>query len=282
MCELPFLPELVLLLRDVRPVRAEDPLRVHENHVPRLRSRPDQDLRGPDVRGPGPDEGDRDVRKFLPHDLQGVEHARHVDRRGPLLVVVPYRDVHLLPEPLEDPEALRLRDVLEVHPAEGGREPLHELDNLVRVLCRDGDRVRIDTAEILEQERLPLHHRETRLGPDVPEAEDPRAIGDDRDVVPLVRELPHFRGVRLDVEARLCDPGRVPDREVLVAPDRDLRDNLDLPLVERVVLRGELLREVRSPQLLRIRDLRVAGGSGPLRFRADAAAGSHRNHQDPR
>src|SRR5439155_4028702 len=91
-----------------------------------------------------------------------------------------------------------------------------------------------------------------------------------------VRELPDLRGVRLDLEARLRDPRGVPDREILVAPDRDLRHDLDLALVERVVFRGQLLRQVRPPELLLVRDLRRAGGSGALRFRADASAGGHR------
>src|SRR5438093_212452 len=114
------------------------------------------------------------------------------------------------------------------------------------------------------------------------EAEDPRAVRHDRDIVPLVRQPPDLLRVRLDLEARLRDPGRVPDREVLEAPNRDLGDDLDLPLVERVIPRGQLLRQVRSTELLLVRFLGGAGGPSTLRLRADAAAGGHRNHQDPR
>src|SRR4030065_589143 len=43
--------------------------------------------------------------------------------------------------------------------------------------------------EILEHQRLPLHPRQARLGPDVAEAEHPRPVGHDGDAVAPVRVL---------------------------------------------------------------------------------------------
>ena len=276
--ELPFLPERVLRVLEVLAVRAQEPLRIDEAKVAGPCAGRDEDLRGPDVRGPRADEGDRDLGELLPDDLQRVERAGDVDRRGPLLVVVPHRDVRLLPEAIEDAKALRLGDVLEVHPAEGRGEPLHELDDLLRVFRRNGDGERVDASEILEQERLPLHHGQPCLRADVAEAQDARAVRDNRDVVPLVRQLPDLERVRLDLQARLRDAGRIPDRKIVVPANRDLGDDLHLPLVEGMVLRGELLREVRPPELLSVRDLGGPGGGKTPGFRCHAAARSDAHH----
>ena len=163
---------------------------------------------------------------------------------------MPHRDVAFLPQAVEDAETLRLGDVLQVHAAERGRDELHRLDDLLRVLRGERDREGVDPAQIFEQESLALHDREAGLWADVPEAEDPRAVRHDGNLVPFVRQAPDQLRVRLDVEARLSHAGRVPDREVVEAPDGDPRDHFDLPLVVRMVLRGLLLRQVRSLQVL--------------------------------
>src|SRR3989441_894516 len=123
-------------------------------------------------------------------------------------------------------------------------------DDVLRVFRREGDRERVDTAEVLEQQGLALHHRQSGFRPDVPEAEDPCAVRDDGDLIPLVGQGPNLARVRCDIEAGLRDPGRVPDREVVEAPYRHAGDDLDLALIVRVVLRGLFLREVRALQIL--------------------------------
>jgi hypothetical protein len=86
---------------------------------------------------------------------------------GALLVVVPDRDLQCRTERVEDTEALRLGDVLEVDRAEGRLERLHDLHDLLRVADAQADRDGIDAAEVFEEQRLPLHHRKPRLGTDV-------------------------------------------------------------------------------------------------------------------
>src|SRR6267378_2045644 len=167
-----------------------------------------------------------------------------------MLVVVPHRDLAFLPQSVEDPEALRLLDVLEVHASESGGDHLHRLDDLLRIFRGERNRERVDPAEILEQEGLPFHDRQAGLRSDVPQAENPRAVRHDRNLVPLVRQGPHFLGVRLDLQAGLGDSRRIPDREVVERPDRNARHDLDLPLVVGMELRRLFLRKVRSLQVL--------------------------------
>src|SRR5881397_3684077 len=248
--EFPFLRVIVRRDLDILSMTTDDSFRVDEDDVLRARARGDQELRGPDVRRPGTNECDCDVRHLLADDLQGVDEAGDVDRRGPLLVVVPHRDLTLLPQTLEDMETFRLRDVLEVHATERGGDELDRLDDLLRVLRREGDRECVDAAEVFEQQGLALHHRQSGFGSDVPEAEDACAVRDDGDLIPLVRQGPNLARVRGDIEAGLRDPGRVPDREIVEAPHRHAGHDLDLALIVRVVLRRLFLREVRALQVL--------------------------------
>src|SRR5207249_5867534 len=249
-CELPLLRVVVRDRLDVLSVTADYPLRIDEDNMLRLRARGDQELCGSDVRRAGTDQRDRDVGHLLANDFQRVDEAGDVDRRGPLLIVVPHRDLTFLPKPLEDVEAFRLRDVLEVHATERRGDELDRLDDFLRVLRREGDRERVDAAEVLEQQGLALHHRQSGFGPDVPQAEDACAVRDDGDLIPFVRQGPNLARVRGDVEAGLRDPRRVPDREIVEAAHRDAWHDLDLSLIVRVVLRGLFLREVRALQVL--------------------------------
>src|SRR5207247_3344818 len=185
--ELPLLGELAPGGLDVLPMSPDDSLGIDEDQVRRLGARRDEDLRGADVRRTGADQGDLDIQQFLPDDLEGVDHARDVDRRRPLLVIVPDRDVAFFPEPLEDAEALRLRDVLQVYSAEGRRDELDCLDDFLGVLRREGDGKGVDATEVLEQEALAFHDRQSRLRADVPAAQDPRAVSDHGQLVSIYR-----------------------------------------------------------------------------------------------
>ncbi len=112
-----------------------------------------------------------------------------------MLIVVEDRDVEGRLQALLDLEALRGGDVLEVDPAEHGGQADHGLDDLVGVAHVEADREAVDAGELLEQERLALHHRQGRLRADVAEAEHGRAVGDDGDRVLLDGQVVHARRV---------------------------------------------------------------------------------------
>ena len=108
---------------------------------------------------------------------------------------------------LLDLEAARRGDVLEVDPAEAGRDQLHRAHDLVGVLGVEADREGVDAGELLEQARLALHHRHRRRRADVAEAEHRGAVGDDRHRVALDRVLEGLVGVVAD---RRCTRARRP------------------------------------------------------------------------
>jgi hypothetical protein len=65
-----------------------------------------------DVRRPGPDHGHARLVDLLSHQLEGVHSSRGNDGGRALLIIVPDRDLHLLPQPVQNGETLWLGDVL--------------------------------------------------------------------------------------------------------------------------------------------------------------------------
>ncbi len=195
-----------------------------------------------DPSGPDAGEHDADLLRLLADDPERVEQRRGDHDRGAVLVVVEDRDVEACLQPPLDLEAARRRDVLEVDPAEAGRDRAHRGDDLVRVGRREADRPGIDAAELLEQHRLALHHRHRRLGPDVAQPEHGRPVADHRHGVLLDREVPDLAHVLGDRHADARHARRVGHREVVARLERRLRDHLDLPAeVEQERAVGDVL-----------------------------------------
>ena len=164
-----------------------------------------------------------------------VDDAERVDQRGQdhdggsVLVVVEDRDVQLAAQALFDLEAAGRRDVLEVDAAEAGGDRLHDGHDLVDVLRRETDREGVDAAELLEEHRLSLHHRQCGLRPDVAEAEHGRAVGDDRDHMLFRGQRPDLLRVVGDRLGDARDARRVRHREIVAILDRGTGDHFDLP-----------------------------------------------------
>ena len=113
-------------------------------------------------------------------------------------------------------------------PPKPGRDRLDGRDDLVGVLRREADRPRVDAAELLEEQRLALHHRHRGLGADVAEPEHRAAVGDDGDGVPLDRQVPGALGVVGDRLADARDAGRVGHRQVVARLHGRVRVHVDL------------------------------------------------------
>ena len=132
-------------------------------------------------------------------------------------------------QPALDLEAARRGDVLEVDAAEARGERDDRADDLVDILGREADRKGVDAAELLEQDRLALHNRESRLGPDVTQAKHGGSIGDDGDRVLLDRKRPDLRGIRGDGARDAGDARRICHRQVVTSLERRARRDLELP-----------------------------------------------------
>ena len=177
------------------------------------------------------------------HHLCGIhESGKHDDCR-PVLIIMHDRYIECLDEPLFNSKAFRRGDILEIDAAEGGRNRLDGPHDLIGILSIEHDGPRIDIRSLLEDERLPFHHRECAVRTDVAETEHRRPVGNNRDAVLLHRQqsrvLRMFRKVkRRDTHAR-----RIPEREVLFT------------------------RKFRAPFCLDARTLLLIGGQYLFRFR---------------
>ena len=129
-------------------------------------------------------------------------------------------------------------NILQVDATERGFNQSHGAHDVISLAARQTDRHRVDAAEILEQQRLAFHHRKPRFGPDVSQAEHSRAIGDHGDRVGAVRVFVDQLGICVDRSAGSGHTRRVPHREVSAVLDGTLRENLDLPPVERMAAKG--------------------------------------------
>ena len=159
---------------------------------------------------------------------RGVPQAGEDDDGRAVLVVVEDRQREAFLQPPLDLEAPRRRDVLEVDATERGREPRDGVDDLVDVGRVEADGHRVQPAEVLEEQRLPLHHREGSAGPDVAEPEDGGPVGDDRDRVGAAGVAVEEVGVGGDRPAHVGDAGRVRQRQVAPVAQRDARHDFEL------------------------------------------------------
>ena len=91
-------------------------------------ARLEQDLRAGDAGRSCPADDRAQVAEGATGELCGVFERCEYDDRRTVLVVVEDGDVELLLEPVLDLEAARGRDVLEVDPAEGGRDREYSSD----------------------------------------------------------------------------------------------------------------------------------------------------------
>ena len=145
-----------------------------------------------------------------------------------MLVIVEDRDVETFLQRVLDGEARRCGDVLEVDATEGRGDSLDGLDDLVGVFRVEADRETIDAGELLEQQRLALHHWHGGFGTDVAEAEHGGAVAHDGDRVLLDRVLVGFRHVVMDGHAHAGDPRGVRHGEIVGVGDAAKRQHLDL------------------------------------------------------
>ena len=188
-------------------VRVEDAVLINGDDV--LSARDLQHVDDGRARRAGAVLDDLDVLNALADDLQGVEHTRQHDDGCAVLVVVEHGDVEVTLEFGFDFKALGAADVLQVDTAEGRGNGLDRSDDLLLRLGVQADGERINAAELLEQDALALHDRQTGLRADVAQTQHGSAVRDDGDGTALHRVGVDVIGVCLDLAARLGHAGGI-------------------------------------------------------------------------
>ena len=186
-----------------------------------------QDLGRADPRRTAPIDDNLERTRRLVDDFQRVEHAGQHTNRHRLAVIVDHRNVHRALQLFADREARRCDDVFEADAAERRRQFDHRLDDLADVVGAQADRQRIDAGECLEDDALPFHHRQDRLGPDPAETEGRRSVGHDGNRIAAHRLRERLARVLRDVEAGLGHAGRVHGAEDAGVRNADLGGHPD-------------------------------------------------------
>ena len=187
-----------------------------------------KDLSDREARSAHAGDDDRTILRLLVDELEAVGETGKGHHRRAVLVIVEDRDVETFLQRVLDGEARRCGDVLEVDAPEGRGDSLDGLDDLLGVLRVEADRETVNAGELLEQQRLALHHRHGCFGTDVAEAEHGSAVADDGDGVLLDRVVVGLGDVVVDGHAHSGDARGVRHGEVVGVGDAAQRQHLDL------------------------------------------------------
>ena len=83
---------------------------------------------------------------------------------------MPDRNFRFFAECIQNIKTLGMGDVFKVDTSKRRLDPLDGLDDLIRIFCPETDRESVYTAQILIEQRFPLHDGHTRFGTDVSES----------------------------------------------------------------------------------------------------------------
>jgi len=122
--------------------------------------------------------------------------------------------------------------VFEVDTAEGGLEQLDCADDLVRIFGVEHYWESVHSPQILVQQGLPFHDRESGLGTDVSQSQNAGPVGDDRYKIALVGVVVNLVDVLVDFLAGGRHSGGIPDGEVIEIPDPAFWKDLDLSAIK--------------------------------------------------
>ena len=170
--------------------------------------------------------------QLLPDDLQGiVEQGSQKHSPRSLLIVVPHRDGTGSSTFMEDMETLGHGDIFKIDPAEGRLQEFDCPNDLRRIFGSKADWYRIHAAQILEEQRLAFHDRQSCFRADVTQAKDSGAVRDDRNGIRLIGVLEDQFRLTLNCAAGGCDSRCVPDRELPHLRNLTFGRRLDFALV---------------------------------------------------
>ena len=100
-----------------------------------------------------------DLTNLLADHPQPIDHSGADHDGSTVLIIMKHRNLHPLFQCLLDDEALRRLDIFQVDAAEGGLQTGDGLDELLWVTLFHLNIKDIDIGKLLEENRLPLHHR---------------------------------------------------------------------------------------------------------------------------
>src|SRR6266849_6815899 len=193
-----------------------------------------------------------------------------------MLIVVEHRNLHARLELRLDLETLGALDILKIDAAECRLQRRHGLDHALDGVGGDFDVEYVDAGELLEQNRLALHHRLRCQRADIAEAEHGGAVGDNSNKIGADRQRCRLRRIGGNRRAGGRHAGRISEREVALVGERLDRLNLKLarpwqPMISEC--RGMKVFRIGRHTYSRVSDPKLLSLIGPeeVSFPADCA-----------
>ena len=143
-------------------------------------------------------------------------------------VVVEDRDIHRRPQPLLNHEAFWGFNILQIDAPEARLHQPDRPDKLLWVLRVQFQVNRVQVGKPLKEQCLAFHYRLAGKRPDIPEAENGGAVGDNRHKIATPGVKKRVFGILLDGAARRGDTGRVSEGKVMLRETGFGRHNLQL------------------------------------------------------
>src|SRR5690554_6513057 len=116
-----------------------------------------------------------------------------------------YWNAALLDKGLLDIKTLRRLDILKVDATPSVSNARHRIDERLRTFGIDLNIHRVDTGKALEQHALAFHDRLARQGPEIAQAKNGGAVGNDRNQVAFAGIAISILGIARDLAHRLGD-----------------------------------------------------------------------------
>ncbi|OPY14478.1 MAG: hypothetical protein A4E74_02361 [Syntrophus sp. PtaB.Bin075] len=138
-------------------------------------------------------------------------------------------DIEFLFQALLDFEAAGRGNVFQIDPSETGGNPFYSLDDFFRIFCIQADGEGVNAAEAFEQYGFPFHDRQRGFRTDIPEPEDGRSVGDDRNGVFSDGQIIGSFDILRNSEGYPRDAGGIGHGQVIAVCHWNFADHLDFP-----------------------------------------------------
>ena len=182
-----------------------------------------------------------EVFQLLARKFESVEHSRHGNHRGAVLVVVEYGNIAHFLQPLFYFKATGSGDVFQIDTAEAAGKQRHGLDDIVNVLGADAQGESVNVAEGLEQRALTFHNGHTCLGTYVAQTQNGGAVGDYRHQIRPAGISVGKVYVLGNFQARLCNAGSIRHGKLFTVGDGCAGNNFYLARPFAVLFKRILL-----------------------------------------
>jgi len=143
------------------------------------------------------------------NQLERIDESRQRNDCGSMLIVMKNRNITAFFEAFFNFKASGRGNVFQIDPAKAAGQETDGLYNSIRLFTADTQGNRVHAAEFLEQDAFSFNDRHPRLRADVPQPQDCGAVRNNRNCIPAPGQFIVFIRILLNLQAGLCNAGRI-------------------------------------------------------------------------